>query len=205
MGAFAPSPLVDTVLENRILTEIVSPVIDGMAAEGCPYRGFLYVGLMLTGSGPQVIEFNVRLGDPEAQVILPLIADPLLPLLSAAARGDLGERQCRISNEKAVGVVLASRGYPDSSDLGRPISGLAEAEEVEGVAVYHAGTVERDGRIVTAGGRVLTVVGTATTYEEATVRAYTGVHRISFDGMQFRRDIGRKAMQTPVRVARESG
>ena len=114
MGAFAPSPLVDAALQARIMREIVDPVIAGMAAEGHPFRGFLYAGLMLTPSGPKVIEFNVRLGDPEAQVILPLIDEPLLPLLLAAAAGDLRQTTCRLGAERYVGVVLASRGYPES-------------------------------------------------------------------------------------------
>src|SRR5207248_3577795 len=113
MGAFAASPLVDTALQSRIMHEIVEPVIDGMASEGHPFRGFLYVGLMLTSSGPRVIEFNVRLGDPEAQVILPLIGEPLLPLLVAAATGELSARPVGIEPDCCVGVVLASSGYPE--------------------------------------------------------------------------------------------
>ena len=194
MGALASSPLIDDALQARVMREIVAPVIAGMVAEGHPFRGFLYVGLMLTPSGPQVIEFNVRLGDPEAQVILPRIEDPLLPLLVAGATGELRQSKCRLSSDKSVGVVLASRGYPDSSEAGCPISGTAEAEALPGVSVFHAGTARRDGRLVTAGGRVLTVVGRGADLAEAMSRAYTGVGKISFDGMQYRRDIGRKAL-----------
>ena len=194
MGAFAPSPLVDEALHRRVMTEIVEPVIGGMAAEGDPFRGFLYVGLMLTPEGPKVIEFNVRLGDPEAQVILPLIAEPLLPLLTAAAAGALRQTTCAISADRLVGVVLASRGYPDSSESGTAIAGIADAEREACVAVLHAGTAAKNGQIVTAGGRVLTVVGRADSYRDAIARAYAGVARISFDGMQFRSDIGRKAL-----------
>jgi phosphoribosylamine--glycine ligase len=195
MGAFAPSPLVDAVLSRRVVTEIVEPVIAGMSAEGHPFRGFLYVGLMLTASGPKVIEFNVRLGDPEAQVILPLVAEPLTPLLLAAAEGALPQTTCRLSSEKLVGVVMASRGYPERAESGHPISGIDRAEKVPGVAVYHAGTSERDGQILTAGGRVLTVVGRGLDMAHAIETAYTGVECISFEGMQYRRDIGRKALQ----------
>ena len=194
MGALASSPLIDDALQARVMREIVAPVIAGMVAEGHPFRGFLYVGLMLTPSGPQVIEFNVRLGDPEAQVILPRIEDPLLPLLVAGATGELRQSKCRLSSDKSVGVVLASRGYPDSSEAGCPISGTAEAEALPGVSVFHAGTARRDGRLVTAGGRVLTVVARDADLAEAMSRAYTGVGKISFDGMQYRRDIGRKAL-----------
>ena len=118
MGAFAPSPLVDRALETRVMHEIVEPVIAGMAAEGRPFRGFLYVGLMLTATGPKVIEFNVRLGDPEAQVVLPLVDEPLLPILVAAATGELRQSTCRIGRDRLVGIVLASRGYPDIGGVG---------------------------------------------------------------------------------------
>jgi phosphoribosylamine--glycine ligase len=197
MGAFAPSPLVDAPLADRIVREIVTPVIAGMAAEGCPFRGFLYVGLMLTSAGPKVIEFNVRLGDPEAQVVLSRMAEPLLPLLIAAASGALNRDSCRFSSERLVGVVLASRGYPESSDSGRVITGVESAETLPDVAVYHAGTAQRDGQLVTAGGRVLTVVGRGADFPAAVARAYAGVAQISFDGMQFRHDIGRKALVQP--------
>jgi len=152
------------------------------------------VGLMLTSSGPKVIEFNVRLGDPEAQVILPLIDEPLLPLLLAAAAGDLRQPTIRLGTDRLAGVVLASRGYPESSESGRPIGGLEDAERLAGVSVYHAGTARREGRLVTAGGRVLTVVGRGADFAEAIARAYAGVLQISFDGMHYRHDIGRKAL-----------
>jgi phosphoribosylamine--glycine ligase len=194
MGAFAPSPLVDAALGDQVMREIVEPVIAGMAADGCPFRGFLYVGLMLTATGPQVIEFNVRLGDPEAQVILPLIDEPLLPVLVAAALGELSQRSIRIGADRSVGVVLASRGYPESVDTGRAITGIESAEALPGVSVYHAGTAIRNKELVTAGGRVLTVVGRGARFEEAMSRAYAGVKEISFDGMQYRTDIGRKAL-----------
>jgi phosphoribosylamine--glycine ligase len=193
MGAFAPSPLVDPPLHDRIMREIVDPVVAGMAADGDPFRGFLYAGLMLTSAGPKVIEFNVRLGDPEAQVILPLIDEPLAPLLAAAAQGRLVRSECRLLDRKLVGVVVASRGYPESSESGRVIEGVPRAE-ASGTGVFHAGTTIKDGQLVTAGGRVLTVVGGGSTFEEAIGRAYAGVEQISFDGMQYRRDIGRKAL-----------
>jgi phosphoribosylamine---glycine ligase len=195
MGAFAPSPLVDAGLSARVMHEIVEPVMAGMAAEGHPFRGFLYVGLMLTEGGPKVIEFNVRFGDPEAQVVLPLIDEPLLPLLVAAATGNMAKRAVAVGSDRLVGVVLASRGYPDSSSSGQVIRGIDAAEAMPDVAVYHAGTAKRDREIVTAGGRVLTVVGRGDDYGDAIARAYAGVEKISFDGMQYRRDIGRKALR----------
>jgi phosphoribosylamine--glycine ligase len=149
---------------------------------------------MLTAAGPKVIEFNVRLGDPEAQVVLPLIDEPLAPLLVAAAEGRLAQDGVRTGRDKLTAVVLASRGYPESSSSGDVIRGLADAEAIPRVAVYHAGTAIRGGEIVTAGGRVLTVVGRGADFVESIARAYAAVLKISFDGMQFRHDIGRKAL-----------
>jgi phosphoribosylamine---glycine ligase len=194
MGAFTPSPLVDAAMQARIMREIVEPVIAGLAAEDTPYRGFLYAGLMLTCDGPRVIEFNVRFGDPEAQVVIPMIADDLAPRLAAAADGELDRSPIAFRPEPHVGVVLASRGYPASGPVGLPIRGLEAAQAEAGVVVFHAGTAARDQEIVTAGGRVLTVVGRGPTYEDAIARAYSGVSKISFDGMQYRRDIGQKAL-----------
>lgn len=193
MGAFAPSPLVDPALSDRVMREIVTPVVRGMAAEGAPFRGFLYVGLMLTADGPKVIEFNVRFGDPEAQVVLPLIESPMVPLLASAAAGRLEAATLRLSADKAVGVVIASRGYPASAESNQPIAGVEVAEQ-HGVRVMHAGTALKDGVLVTAGGRVLTVVARGKSFAEAIARAYAGVECISFPGMQYRRDIGRKAL-----------
>jgi phosphoribosylamine--glycine ligase len=198
MGAFAPSPLIDDAMHARIMRDIVEPVIVGMAAEGHPFRGFLYVGLMLTRSGPNVIEFNVRLGDPEAQVILPLVEEPLVPLLMSAASGNLCQSAIPLSTEKLVGVVIASRGYPDSAESGQPITGVDAAEREMGVAVYHAGTALRGGVVVTAGGRVLTVVAKGASFADAVARAYGGVECIRFDGMQYRRDIGKKALSQEI-------
>ena len=195
MGAFAPSPLVDAVLAQRVMREIVQPVVSGMAEEGNPFSGFLYAGLMLTAAGPKVIEFNVRLGDPEAQVVLPLIDEPLLPLLVAGATGRLRQASVRTGPDRLTGVVLAARGYPESSESGRPIAGVDAAEAIPGVSVYHAGTAQRDRQLVTSGGRVLTVVGRGDDFAESIARAYAGVHKISFDGMHFRHDIGRKALK----------
>jgi phosphoribosylamine--glycine ligase len=194
MGAFAPSPLVDAALESRIIREIIEPVIAGMNADGHPFRGFLYAGLMLTADGPKVIEFNVRFGDPEAQVVIPMIADDLAPSLAAAADGSLDPSPVAFRPEPHVGVVLASQGYPATGPLGVPIRGLGDAARVDGVMVFHAGTARRGDEIVTAGGRVLTVVGRGRTYAESIAKTYEGVSKISFAGMHYRSDIGRKAL-----------
>jgi phosphoribosylamine--glycine ligase len=211
MGAFAPSPLVDGAQQDRIMREIVEPVLAGMRAEGHEYRGFLYAGLMMTCDGPRVIEFNVRFGDPEAQVVIPMIDDDLAPYLAAAADGTL-EGAPRFADRKHVGIVLASAGYPGAVTTGVPIRGLDDAARLEDVLVFHSGTTSapvtggcgradaiasgfgRSHRVLTAGGRVLTVVGCGDSYEAAIARAYDAVNHISFEGMQFRRDIGRKAL-----------
>ena len=202
MGAFAPSPLIDRPLADRIMNEIIEPVIEGMRRDGHEYRGFLYAGLMLTCHGPKVIEFNVRFGDPEAQVVLPMIEGELAPILMAAAEGTLPDRPIALSQEKYVGVVLASRGYPHSSQSGVIVNGLDQAAALDNVLVFHAGTAgDATGSIVTAGGRVLTVVGGGPTFEAAIARAYAGVKAIAFDGMQYRTDIGQKALGSNARIA----
>jgi phosphoribosylamine---glycine ligase len=161
---------------------------------------------MLTEGGPKVIEFNVRFGDAEAQVVLPMIEDDLAPLLAAAATGDLAAGRCRFSADPHVGVVVASGGYPGEIETGVPIAGLDAAEALRDVLVFHAGTARREGHVVTNGGRVVTIVGRGGTYADAIARAYEGVSRISFEGMQYRTDIGRKALgQNPESRIRNSG
>jgi phosphoribosylamine--glycine ligase len=194
MGAFAPSPLLTDDVERRVLDEIVGPVLAGMEQEGHPYRGFLYVGLMLTPDGPKVVEFNVRFGDPEAQVVLPMLDEDLAELLQAAAAGRLPHARPRFRAEPHVGVVLASGGYPETPRSGDPIAGLEAAEAVPGALVFHAGTRRQGDAIVTAGGRVLTVVGRGPGYRDAIDVVYRAAAAISFDGMQLRRDIGMKAL-----------
>ena len=194
MGAFAPSPLVTPEVERRIQDEIVRPVLAGMEAEGRPFRGFLYPGLMITADGPKVIEFNVRFGDPEAEVILPMLDEDLSWLLGAAATGALPSRPAKFRAAPHVCVVVAAGGYPDSTETGKPISGVEAAAAVPNALVFHAGTTRRDGQLVTSGGRVLTVVGRGPTYRAAIDVAYQAASAIQFDGMQMRRDIGRKAL-----------
>ena len=194
MGAFAPSPLVTPAVERRITDTIVRPVLEGMVSEGHPYRGFLYVGLMLSTDGPKVIEFNVRFGDPEAQTILPMLDEDLSSLLMSAASGALPPRPARFSTQMHVGVVLAAGGYPDFVETGKIISGIDAAAEIPDAVIFHAGTARKNGHLVTAGGRVLTVVGRGATYRAAIDTAYAAAARINFDGMQFRTDIGQKAL-----------
>lgn len=176
------------------MRDVVAPVLDGMAAEGREYRGFLYCGLMLTANGPQVVEFNVRLGDPEAQVVLPLVESSLIDLMQAAASGTLDGRQCVLKRDVYVGVVVASGGYPGAYETGKVVEGLDAVERMTDVLVFHAGTRVREGRVITGGGRVLTVVARGDDYPHAIARAYAAVDLIDFDGKHARRDIGRKAL-----------
>jgi phosphoribosylamine--glycine ligase len=194
MGAFAPSPLVDAAMEARIMREVVEPVLRGMRDEGREYRGFLYAGLMITYQGPKVIEFNVRFGDPEAQVVIPMIDGELAPVLAAAADGALSDSRILMQPLKHVGVVLASGDYPRAGSTGLAIAGL-DRSWPDDVLVFHAGTaLDASGQLVTSGGRILSVVGRAATYEDAIARAYSGISHIAFEGMHYRRDIGRKAV-----------
>jgi phosphoribosylamine--glycine ligase len=194
MGAYAPSALFDEAMQSRVMNEVAGPVLEGMRAEGSEFRGFLFAGLMLTRDGPKVIEFNVRFGDPEAQVVLGTISSELAPLLMSAASGSIGNAKIRTVPDPSVGVVMASGGYPDAYDTGKVIRGIDDAEQVAGVTVFHSGTARRGQDIVTVGGRVLTVVASGADYRSAISRAYEAVDKISFERMHFRRDIAKKAL-----------
>ncbi len=185
MGSYSPVP-VPAGLAATVDREIIEPALHVMAEDGAPYVGFLYVGLVLTSDGPRVIEFNCRLGDPETQVVLPRLGNDLLPLLAAGAAGELGRGDLDWDPAPAVNVVLAARGYPESPGGGDPISGL---DEVRDALVFHAGTSARGKQLVTAGGRVLSVVGRGEDLAGARQAAYGAVASISFPGMQFRTDI----------------
>jgi len=200
MGAFSTPGLLDAATERRILSEVVEPTLEAARAEGFPFRGVLYCGLMLTAAGPQVLEYNVRLGDPETQAILRRLDSDLMEVLASVARGELSHVRPRWSADASTCVVLASAGYPGAYESGQPISGLAAAEQVEGVVVFHAGTRQgADGQIETAGGRVLGVTARGATLDEATARAYAAVDQIRFDGRHYRRDIGnRSSSKSPV-------
>jgi phosphoribosylamine--glycine ligase len=189
MGAFSPVPFVDEPTAERIWNEILTRTVCAMQAEGVHYRGVLYAGLMLTAEGPKLLEYNARFGDPETQVILPRLRSDLARLLLACAEGDLSGHRAELGPEACVTVVCASGGYPGEYRTGLEIGGLREAAEVQGAVVFHAGTAERDGRVVTSGGRVLAVSGLGTTFAEARARAYEACDLISFDGMHRRSDI----------------
>lgn len=189
MGSFSP-PLPqhwNASLETLVRTSIMEPVTKGLVDIGCPYRGILYLGMMLTEYGPKVVEFNCRLGDPETQVILPRLKSDLAKILHATARGELADTRIEWDDRACVGIVAASGGYPASYDTGYPISGIADAEH--DATVFHAGTKFLDDSIVTDGGRVLTVSALAETLERARIRAYEGIDRISFKDGFYRTDI----------------
>ena len=188
MGAYSPLPFVDHELERTIWLDVVERTVAALRARGVEYRGLLYAGLMLTRDGPKVLEYNCRFGDPETEVVVPRLASDLAGLLEATAAGHLADVKVVTSDDAAVTVVLASGGYPGSYATGMPIEGLAEAAAV-GATVFHAGTEERDGRVVTAGGRVLAVTATAPTIAGARAIAYEAAGRITFEGKTLRHDV----------------
>jgi phosphoribosylamine--glycine ligase len=193
MGAYCPLPWLEPETYTRILEEIIRPTVQQMDMIGSAYTGLLYAGVMVTDEGPKALEFNCRFGDPETQALLPRIGSDLLELLVACCEGDLAGREVAWSAEHSVCVVLASEGYPESSSSGDEIRGLDDLPcEVN---VYHAGTEERGGKLYTAGGRVLNVVGLGSTLIEARARAYAAVESIDFPGMQYRTDIALEAME----------
>ncbi|MBE0466556.1 MAG: phosphoribosylamine--glycine ligase, partial [Candidatus Desulforudis sp.] len=193
MGAYAPAPVCTPEIYDRVVRDILEPTVRGLREDGIAYRGVLYAGLMLTAGGPRVLEFNVRFGDPEAQPLLALLETDLVDVALAVIEGRLADVRLSWRGGAAVCVVLASGGYPGAYAKGRVIQGV-EAAERAGAVVFHAGTAERDGELVTAGGRVLGVTAVADGLPEAIRQAYQSLELISFEGMQFRRDIGQKAL-----------
>ncbi len=194
MGAHSPALVIPPGTSRLILDTVVRPTISGMAAEGREYRGVLYVGLMMTAAGPKVLEFNCRFGDPETQAIFLRLDDDFATVARSAADGALNTQTMKWRKEAVACVVLAADGYPASSKKGDEITGIDDAMAMAGVTVYHAGTKLVDGKIVTSGGRVLSVCGRGATLDEALSVAYSGVEKISFDGMWCRRDIGRDTL-----------
>ncbi len=194
MGAVSPATNLSLDSHKEIMNEIVRPTIAGMAAEGRVFRGVLYVGLMLTAEGPKVLEYNARFGDPETQVIMARMRSDIVPILKGVAEGQLGETKIEWAKEPAVCIVLASQGYPDAIETGKVIEGLADVKGQRDTVVFHAATGLRDGRVVTVGGRVLGVTALGASLDAAMQRAYGAVEKIRFEGMQFRRDIGLRAL-----------
>ncbi|MFW5925599.1 MAG: phosphoribosylamine--glycine ligase [Myxococcota bacterium] len=193
MGAYSPPPVVTPQVERMVLDRVVTPTLRGMAEEGTPYRGALFIGLMIVDGEPQVLEYNVRFGDPEAECLMTRWKGPALALFEGAARGDLSGVSPAWEAPCSLCVVLASAGYPGPYEKGKPITGLREAAEVDGVTVFHAGTRWDGDRYVTAGGRVLAVTAVGESIDQAAERAYAAAGRIEFEGKQLRRDIGWRA------------
>ena len=193
MGAYSPTPVIDGEMERRIREEVIERTLDGLKREGIFFRGFLYAGLMITSEGPKVLEFNVRLGDPEAQPILMRVRGDFLKVLLDFYEGrDVGIEE---DPRWALDVVIASRGYPEKPEKGKVIEGLDEVKSLRDVVIFHAGTTVKDGKVVTNGGRVLNVCAYGDTLKEAKERAYEAVSKIHFDGMHYRKDIGDKAFR----------
>lgn len=195
MGAYSPAPIVTDALTQQITREILVPIVDGMNRNGTPYKGVLYAGLMITAAGPRVLEFNVRFGDPETQPVFMRLKSDLLEVMLAVCDEKLDEVRLEWDQRPAVCVVMASEGYPGNYEKGKKITGLDEAEEIEDVTVFHAGTALEYGNIVTAGGRVLGVTALGQTVTDAKARAYQAVDKIKFDGAYYRRDIADKAIK----------
>jgi phosphoribosylamine--glycine ligase len=193
MGAYSPVPVLSGEVESSIHREVMEATVNAMASEGITYKGVLYGGLMLTNEGPKVLEFNVRFGDPETQVVLPRLDSDLVPALTATIDGTVGELEMQWLPDYCVCVVVASGGYPGDYRTGLPITGLKAAASDPGVQVFHAGTRLQDGKLVTAGGRVLNVVALGKDFAEARGLAYQSVEMIDFEGMHYRRDIGHRA------------
>ncbi|HTY21219.1 MAG TPA: phosphoribosylamine--glycine ligase [Geobacteraceae bacterium] len=194
MGAYSPAPVVTRGIHDRVMSEVMQPTVDGMAAEGRTYRGVLYAGLMIDGEKIRTLEFNARFGDPECQPLLMRMKSDIVPILLAVAEGDLGNSGIEWHDQAAVCVVMAAQGYPGGYRKGDEISGLEEAAKIEDLVVFHAGTSVKKGKTLTAGGRVLGVTALGSTVKEAIDLAYRGVSVISWQGVHFRHDIGRKAL-----------
>lgn len=191
MGTISPNPYYDDAMAERCMKEIFLPTMNAMNAEGRPFKGCLYFGLMLTPNGPKVIEYNARFGDPETQVVLPRLKSDFADVVMAVVEERLADQPVEWTDEAAACVVMASGGYPASYPKGLEITGLDENGQLPGVTVYHAGTALKDGNLVTSGGRVLGVTALGKTLDEALEKAYAGVEKIHFDGAHYRRDIGR--------------
>lgn len=194
MGAYSPAPVVTEELHDLIVETVVKPTIAGMAADGCPYSGILYVGLMIKDGQPRVVEYNARFGDPEAQPLLMRMKSDIVPVLQACARGELQQDSIEWHEKAAVCVVMASGGYPSAFDKGLAISGLEDAAQIDELMVFHAGTSFKDGQVVNNGGRVLGVTGLGDTVKAAIDKAYQGVAAIDWQDVHYRKDIGARAL-----------
>ncbi len=195
MGAYSPAPVVTAAIHEKVMTEVMRRTIDGMAAEGRPYRGVLYAGLMIDDGRVKTLEFNARFGDPECQPLLMRLKSDIVPVLLAVANGDISGIELEWHDQAAVCVVMASAGYPGDYRKGDAITGLDRAAKIDGLMVFHAGTAVREGALVTNGGRVLGVTALGRSVSDAISLAYQGVTTINWDGAHYRSDIGKKALE----------
>ncbi|MBI2092027.1 MAG: phosphoribosylamine--glycine ligase [Deltaproteobacteria bacterium] len=195
MGAYSPAPVVTDELKERIMKEIIKPAIAGMAAEGRPFIGFLYAGLMISNGVPRVLEFNVRMGDPETEPLLVRMRTDFIDLIEAALDGKLNKMEIRWDDAVSLCVIMSSRGYPGHYTNGIEILGIEEAEKVPGTVIFHSGTALKEGKLVTDGGRVLGVTALGASYAEAFGRAYEAAGKITWDGVHYRKDIGWRALK----------
>lgn len=193
MGAYSPPPIVTPAVEQKIIERVIKPTLEGMAAEGRPFRGALFVGLMIVDGEPLVLEYNTRFGDPECQTLMTRWKGSIMPLIRGSARGDFSGLSPEWEAPASLCVVLAAGGYPGSYEKGKPIHGLEEASALPGVTVFHAGTAREGDQVVTSGGRVLSVTAIGETIDQAAERAYEAASKIEFEGKQFRSDIGWRA------------
>ena len=194
MGAYAPAPVITSALFDDIVQRIMKRTVHALAQEGRPYKGILYGGIIVTADGPKVIEFNCRMGDPETQVVLPLIKTDFVDIIAAVCNGSVADLDIELDNRAATCVVMASGGYPEAYDTGFPISGIDRAEASGDVIVFHAGTGRNDGQLVTNGGRVIGVTAIGDSIRSSIDRAYEAVGKIDFDNAYFRRDIGHRVL-----------
>ena len=192
MGAYAPTPIATQDLMKNVEDSIIKPTINAMNKEGSPYKGLLYIGLVVTEDGPKVLEFNCRFGDPETEVVLPMLESDLIPLMLATINGAIKDENVKIKNGYAVDVVLASGGYPDAYKKGNTISGLSDLDSE--IIVFHAGTKMDGDNLVTNGGRVLNVVGLGKDFKSTRQKVYDAIKKIKFDKMHYRKDIGFRAL-----------
>ena len=194
MGAYSPAPVVTDQVHEKILERVLRPIIQGMGEEGRPYKGVLYAGLMIHDGHPEALEFNARFGDPETQPVLMRMKGDIIPILEACIKGNLSQYQIEWDSRASVCVVMASKGYPGNYEKGKTIHGLKEVSQMKDVFVFHAGTALKDGQVITNGGRVLGVTGLGEDISRAIEKTYQAVKKITWDGVHYRKDIGKKAL-----------
>ena len=195
MGAYAPAPLITPAIAEKIKNEILLPTVAALKSEGITYKGILYAGIMMTAQGPKVLEYTVRFGDPETQAVLPLLKTDLIELCMASIQGRLSEIKLEVEDKAAITVVLASKGYPGEYEKGKEIKGLDSFEKMNDLMIFHAGTEQKDRKVVTSGGRVLNITATGKDIRTAIDKVYKNIDKVYFEGVYYRKDVGKKALK----------